>query len=526
MTAQSNPPIVFLAFANDRIDDKRYLRNLPEELRSIRDLLCKAEEAGHCQVVYEANATLETIQSVFQKPEHKNRISIFHYGGHANQDGVVVEDHDGQPVFAHAQGLAEFLGLQQGLELVFLNGCSTGDHAKSLMAAGIPKVIATSQDIQDALALEFAEVFYKGYAAQLPIEQAYLETVALLRTRLGVPNETRVYRHLVATGAERHQDDQGWPWHLYLHRDQGSYESFVLPVPPSGSPFRPLQRYVRTDAAIFAGRNPELRQICDAIDDPKGPPVFLLYGASGVGKSSLLEAGVWPRIARKHEVFYVHTPLEHLLETIGERYGVRTTDGLARTWLEIEAKMGKPLVVLIDRLEQVYTQPNPGLLSSLRSLLDAFAEAFTPPATQPQGKLVLAFAKEWLAEVHRAMSDHHLAFNCCFLEPLSDAAILEVLEPTRLATQSQLLLDPALPAEVARSVTQDLGTPIAPTLQVLLCKMWNLVIPDAQGIRHFDQTLFQTVRQQGFLLSDFLNEQLQHLDASQRSEERRVGKEC
>ncbi|MGD2089967.1 MAG: hypothetical protein PVH61_27570 [Candidatus Aminicenantes bacterium] len=50
-------PVIFLAFANDRINSVRYLRSLAEEQRGIRNALDKAKQAGLCEVVERYNVT-------------------------------------------------------------------------------------------------------------------------------------------------------------------------------------------------------------------------------------------------------------------------------------------------------------------------------------------------------------------------------------------------------------------------------------------------------------------------------------
>ncbi len=75
-------PVIFLAFAQDRMEGGAYLRNLPVELDGIRKALQKAKQAGLCEVVERANTTVENILDVFQ--EYQDRIAIFHYGGYAD----------------------------------------------------------------------------------------------------------------------------------------------------------------------------------------------------------------------------------------------------------------------------------------------------------------------------------------------------------------------------------------------------------------------------------------------------------
>jgi hypothetical protein len=57
---------------------------------------------------------------------------------------LLFEDEAGRPAKAHAGGLADYLGQQPGLVLVFLNGCSTESQVRRLRAAGVKAVVATT----------------------------------------------------------------------------------------------------------------------------------------------------------------------------------------------------------------------------------------------------------------------------------------------------------------------------------------------------------------------------------------------
>ncbi len=107
--AKCNKPVIFLAFANDRDDTVGYLRNLPDEARRLRDVLETAERAGLCEVVVRSNSTAGDIFKVFQDPRYRNRVAIFHYGGHANGYQLLLESAAGQVAMADAGGFAAFL---------------------------------------------------------------------------------------------------------------------------------------------------------------------------------------------------------------------------------------------------------------------------------------------------------------------------------------------------------------------------------------------------------------------------------
>lgn len=84
--------------------------------------------------------------------------------------------------------------------------------------------------------------------------------------------------------------------HIQLQR--GLAEDAVRPLPLEGSPFKGLGTFDYEDAPLFFGRN---RPIAEALNQLKtnhtaGHAFLLIYGGSGYGKSSLMRAGLAPRL--------------------------------------------------------------------------------------------------------------------------------------------------------------------------------------------------------------------------------------
>ena len=73
----------------------------------------------------------------------------------------------------------------------------------------------------------------------------------------------------------------------------------TLEAPPT-SPYVGLSPYSTNDAILFYGRDRELRTIVDSLD---ASPLTLLFGPSGVGKSSLLRAGVVTALRQRDHSF-------------------------------------------------------------------------------------------------------------------------------------------------------------------------------------------------------------------------------
>ncbi len=196
-------PVVVIALADDRSDDGRPLRDLPEELRAIRDKL-----DGPATLEIRHNAMLREVWEVFERPKYQGRIQVFHFAGHASGSWLAFEDARGIPVRAGAGGLAGFLGRQPGMVLVFLNGCSTLEQVRKLRLK-IPAVIATSDAIRDDVASAFAGRFYAGLVSK-PLRRAFEDAEDFIKATFGDDP------HAVTRDARPESDGTTaqWPWRL------------------------------------------------------------------------------------------------------------------------------------------------------------------------------------------------------------------------------------------------------------------------------------------------------------------------
>ncbi|MBK7407117.1 MAG: CHAT domain-containing protein [Saprospirales bacterium] len=205
------------------------------------------------------------------------------------------------------RGLISLLSRRKSLKLVFLNGCATQKRAQDLTGRGVPTVIGTATSIPDETALQISSRFYKGLAQGLTLGGAWEEAKAEVMTGVD-PND-------VHRGFQLRQADTGrFPWDVE-YKDDASKEIFNnwnlpgaanqplfgLPEPKKQnlppSPFLFLKPYGSEQAEIFFGRSYYIRDLYLKIIEPNSPPIILLYGESGAGKSSLLDAGLQPRLA-------------------------------------------------------------------------------------------------------------------------------------------------------------------------------------------------------------------------------------
>ncbi|MBI3790463.1 MAG: CHAT domain-containing protein [Gemmatimonadetes bacterium] len=168
-------PVVLLAFANA---EEPHLSLLKAESAELWRTLGPLQEAGQLLVHREESAAMDEVREALIA--HGDRLVLFHYGGHANGSALALEGGA-----AHAEGLARLLGQQEGLKLVFLNGCATQGQVRALLDAGVPAVIATAVPIGDAKAQRFSGAFYAALAAGRSVADAFDTARGALEAQFG-----------------------------------------------------------------------------------------------------------------------------------------------------------------------------------------------------------------------------------------------------------------------------------------------------------------------------------------------------
>ncbi|MFN8464033.1 MAG: CHAT domain-containing protein [Caldilineaceae bacterium] len=510
MTAStpSQLPVVFLAFAGVAIGDHTPLVRLAGEAAQLGKLFRNAKRAGKCELELIENATLEKVLDTFQDPDLHGRIAVFHFAGHADSYELLMEEKAGKELLVDAGGFARFLAEQPGLSLVFLNACSTGDQVDELHAANVPAVVATTEEIPDDWAALFAVRFYTGMLGGATIASALRAAEAEAQSRYG------------------QQDD--WPWNLYTPPgapenadwklgDAANDPLFGLPALPKmdlpETPYRHLEWFRREDAWIFFGRGREIADLYRRIIDVEGDPIILFYGQSGVGKSSVLAAGLFPRLERVQTVAYCRRDAaKGLVGSLAAALDMEEGAEFLAKWRSEEERLGKPFTIILDQVEEIYTRPCPDLPGEEKDFLDALASIFADPSKRPHGKLVLSFRKEWLAEIEARLKELTLPRAKVFLQRLERRGIVEAIagpsRTPRLRNRYGLSVADALPDAIAGDLLGDLGSPVAPMLQILLTGMWEAARAQDPDNPRFDEALYGEMRARGLGLGDFLARQL------------------
>lgn len=253
------------------------------------------------------------------------------------------------------------------------------------------------------------------------------------------------------------------------------------------TPFRGLGAFQEPHADQFFGREEEVASLADKVGSAQ---VVLVVGPSGSGKSSIVLAGLLPRMrkgalphSKSWRYLPVITPGSDPLASLLSAVRPSRTDPRAwvarhrpkleksaahfRTLVE-ELSPGEPVVLVVDQLEELFT------LCESRATQERFAEALVQLRRRKTGhdRLMLVVREDFLDHVERVPALSPIAGNPDHRfspPPLSARQLREVVE--RPAELVGLKFDDGIVDELIKEVA---GDPAAlPLLQFTLLKLWE-----------------------------------------------------
>jgi len=240
------------------------------------------------------------------------------------------------------------------------------------------------------------------------------------------------------------QDQGGFPW--------------PPATDPNRSPFPGLIVFEAEDAPVFFGRDSDWRTVIERLNTRRvqgGPQMLVIQGSSGSGKSSLLRAGVLPRLQRAGRQWLVlpvsrpqARPLESLAQALAlalqrpDRWRelhqrlLTTTEasalsGLVAGWAaDLRLAAGSPeaqLLLPIDQAEELFTVAEPAERERFAAVLAAMLQ---PPLPLQAVMTIRADAMGAL----QALPELVNSLDALPLGPLSLDRYREIIEgPARVA---------------------------------------------------------------------------------------------
>ncbi|WP_347339292.1 AAA family ATPase [Rhodopseudomonas rhenobacensis] len=269
---------------------------------------------------------------------------------------------------------------------------------------------------------------------------------------------------------------------------------------PAENPFVGLRAFAEADASLFIGREEATRDILERL---QRDPIMFISGPLGCGKTSLVFAGVIPRLrsrgvleTKKEPVFPVVIPgvdpLAALLKAIVQVATAKPSD--AEAWIaaqrpklqrnpaalkEIVATVvhAAAVILVVDQFEEVFTQCED---PAVRDQFAAAVAGLVTDATAPN-RAILIIREDYAQRSYALTPLKRFAdqADTRFSPPLPTVAeLVRTLSAT--AAAGNLRFDDGIIEDLAHDVAGDPAS--LPTLQFTLSRLWAALPQDSNRI--------------------------------------------
>ncbi|AYL97793.1 leucine-rich repeat domain-containing protein [Mucilaginibacter celer] len=301
-------------------------------------------------------------------------------------------------------------------------------------------------------------------------------------------------------------------------------------------PFKFLRPYNKNEVAFFSGRDEEIARLYEMVFQS---PVLLVYGASGTGKTSLIQCGLASKFAA-HD--WMDLPVrrgkdinQSLQKVLTDAGGQKNTSVTEPDWLSNfrekhtpasieEADSGvtgaikniylncfKPLYLIFDQFEELY------ILGSKEEQTKFIRTVQQILLVEQPVKMIFSIREEFLGyldEFERAVPQ--LTRKKLRVEPMNDAKVKQVIESATCAETSLVTIKPGEEAKVAKAIfeklkiTERAKTIQLPYLHVFLDRFYMAATGDESRETEvvFDLEKLNSQGKIGDILQKFLEEQV------------------
>jgi DNA-binding winged helix-turn-helix (wHTH) protein len=168
-----------------------------------------------------------------------------------------------------------------------------------------------------------------------------------------------------------------------------------------GRPYKFLDYYTEQDARLFFGREQEVEAICSQILAHRS---FILHGRSGVGKSSILRAGLMPKLkAQGHLVFVIRSftdPVHQMMNSVSEAFNVEPAADFRSSLNDLVGRVedGRCVIFFLDQFEEFFSLLGEEARRNFLNVASELAAGALPV------RLVFALREDLLAELSQLKS--------------------------------------------------------------------------------------------------------------------------
>ena len=438
---------------------------LDEEIREIDEGLRRANQRHQ----YKLEQKLAVRSRDFYRAILDYQPQIVHFCGHgAGQDGIVLEDDTGKMVLLETKTLASMFKLfaKKSVECVVLNACYSEVQAEAI-SQYVDYVLGMKKAVGDKAAVAFSVAFYDALAAGYEVEEAY--ELGCSQMISFFEQETPVFKKkpLIPT---------------LINTDIPVFDDVIPP-----NPYQGLAAFEEEDADFFFGQENFINKL---VEVTQNQPLVGIIGPSGSGKSSVVFAGLIPKLRQQGnwliEVFrpgkepflaLASALVRQLEPEAGETQFLRESVGLASDFQQgritvqqvisriLERNPGKQLLLVADQLEELYT------LCPVKEEQERFANELLAAITQENITVVFTLRADFYGYVlsYRPFRDALQEYTPQLLSSMKREELQAAIE---LPAQK---LDVQLEENLTQRILDDVGEEPGnlPLLEFALTRLWE-----------------------------------------------------
>ncbi|HWO25674.1 MAG TPA: hypothetical protein VNO30_43345 [Kofleriaceae bacterium] len=381
--------------------------------------------------------------------------TVVHFSGHGSRDGLFFQAPDGEARGVSAAAIAEAFGAAGGsVKLVVLSACY-GEAAAEALLAHVDCVVGMSGVLRDDMARAFAIGFYGALGEQESVAAAYRHGSAAISLE-GLADADRP-QLTVRAGADAAR---------IVLAAVAPAAAVALPCPYPG-----MRPYSADEADHFHGRGAESDELLGRLR--AGEREIYVIGPSGSGKSSLVAAGVLPRLARGVAglgLFVVRTmrPGERPAARLGELLEISGRERAAPAGAVAALLAGRALnasvLILIDQLEELFTLADAGER-------EQFLHELASLRAEPRCVIVFTLRADFFGAFMESSlwTERDGRISRIEIAPLRGKALREaIVTPAR---NLEVSVEPALIEQLLADAGSEPG--VLPLLQETLVQLWD-----------------------------------------------------
>ena len=388
--------------------------------------------------------------------------TLLHVISHGSTDGkgntfLYWSDEQDRVEPIRGEYLVERLQIVRNLpHLIFLCCCSSASYYGSLaqnliQVLGTPTVIAMTDKVSIKTGLELAENFYPKLLKFGEVDVALQQAAAPLAERpdITVPClfSYRINRSLFGIqddiiGSTNHavqilasaasSTDGKINWSQYRPNQEQAIE-----------PYKFLSYYETSDANVFFGRELLSEQLIAKITRHK---LVLINGKSGSGKTSLVNAGLIPRLIERGYITMVFRDYEYPTEAIYRslnrlNLGLQENANLVEYLRTTTERTGRPIAIFLDQFERFFLNL---AIAQRKQFIGELKETLNQMSSYGMS-LVISLREDFygrLGEFWKDIPEFNTESYSQYLEPLNENEAKDAIEKPLQALDLNISYEP------------------------------------------------------------------------------------